>query len=184
MRQSKMYVLVGPSASGKSALIEEVMRNRSDFCYIKSLTTRPKRSEYESNYRFVGKAEFDSAIQTGALLEWSTYAENLYGTAASEIELALENGINGIKAMDYNGACAIKRRFNERCVTVFIHRPMDVLLAALRSRKVSEDEKTRRIASLQKEMKNHSLCDAVLQNKKDLSYLYQQFDQLVEKGQD
>lgn len=180
MSQTKLYVLVGPSGSGKSMLIDEIMARRIDFAYIKSMTTRKPRSQNESNYVFVTEAEFNSAIETQELLEWSRYAGELYGTTFTAVDDVLHAGKNAIKAMEYQGAIRMKKRYGEQCVTVFLHRPKEDVIQAIQERTSSEAEKARRIASLDEEYERKNLFDHILFNNLDPENLYQQFVAMME----
>lgn len=180
MSQTKLFVLVGPSGSGKSMLMDKIMARRTDFAYIKSVTTRKPRSQNESNYVFVTETEFNFAIERRELLEWSRYAGELYGTTFTAVDDVLHAGKNAIKAMEYQGAICMKERYGERCVTIFLHRPKDAVIQAIQERTCSDAEKARRIASLDEEYERKNLFDHILFNNLDPENLYQQFIALVD----
>jgi len=82
-----MVCLVGPSASGKSIICDELVKNPI-FRKVKALTTRnPRPDGRDANeYKFVTDQEFKEAIERGDLVEHTNYAGHLYGIAKSEIQ--------------------------------------------------------------------------------------------------
>lgn len=78
-------MIVGPSAIGKSTLMNEMVRMRDDFAYVRSFTTRSKRPGEASYYDFITR---DQALTIRENDEAITYVEHptthdLYGTTVA-----------------------------------------------------------------------------------------------------
>ena len=82
-----MICLVGPSASGKSFICDELVKNPL-FRKARALTTRTARPDGADaeDYKFVTEQEFLDAIDRDDLVEHTVYAGHRYGIAKSEIE--------------------------------------------------------------------------------------------------
>lgn len=92
--------LVGPSGSGKTTLILEMVARFPDrLAILKSLTTRPKRSDEDDLfYDFVSVEEMLGRQRDGRLIQISDYAGNHYGNDReyTETTLAARYGINAL----------------------------------------------------------------------------------------
>lgn len=174
-QRPKVYVLVGPSGSGKSMLMDMVLKWNPEFCTVKTLTTRSPRKEAEPNYEFVSEQEFQEMIDREELLEWSVYAGHFYGTAKYAISNVLASGKFVIKALDAEGARQVKMYYPDNCKLLFVYRNYQDLVSCIMKRDVSEEDKKRRIDSLNQEVLNCMLCDAVLLNVLTPDALYQEF---------
>mgnify|MGYP003302499323 FL=1 len=165
---NKLYCLVGPSASGKTAILEELLR-QNKAVRVPSYTTRPPRlgEVNGESYHFISEKQFQDMKNSGKFFETTTYANNHYGSCKEDIEVALEKD-NVVMALDICGAIAMKRLFPENATIVFIKRDKRVLIEAILERDVSNEEKTNRIISLSDELKNEDLADIVIYNNKSL----------------
>ncbi len=81
-----MLVLVGPSASGKTQVVQLLIKNYGMKKMV-TYTTRPKRvGEVEGiDYHFLTKEEFQKRILDNFFLEHVIYNGNFYGTSKSSI---------------------------------------------------------------------------------------------------
>ncbi|WP_155369752.1 guanylate kinase [Catellatospora vulcania] len=107
---TRLTVLSGPSGVGKDAVIEAV-RNRSAHVWLSvSVTTRRKR-DYEidgMHYTFVSRAEFQTLVDAGLLLEWAEFAGNLYGTPRAAVQDRLRAGVPVLLKIDLQGARQVR----------------------------------------------------------------------------
>src|SRR3989338_4594144 len=94
----KLIIVTGGStSSGKTTLVNYLLNEFPKFSRIITYTTRPPREGeiQEKDYYFLTRFKFQEQIQSGQILEWFEYADNLYGTGKQEIEKVL-NGKNKI----------------------------------------------------------------------------------------
>lgn len=100
-----IFALMGASGSGKTSLINEMLRRfPKELAPMKSLTTRPKRSaEDDLAYRFVTRGEFLALRDAGALIQSVEYDGNLYGDERGDIAAIFASGRHGIRPMVADG---------------------------------------------------------------------------------
>lgn len=106
----KLILVVGPSGSGKSALLEHLSLQMPDVIFPVSCTTRAMRpGEVEGEkYHFVSKDEFETRREAGDFLEWAPYGGNYYGTLKSQILGPLKEGKTVVREVEVQGARQIQ----------------------------------------------------------------------------
>lgn len=152
------FVFIGPSASGKT----EIM-NHLPYRKITSYTTRKKRSENEDEYHHITQDEFFRKIDEGFFFEYSSYADNLYGTSKDDVWQTIKEG-HAMKAMDITGALKAKEVFGKDCVIVYVRRPEEHIIRSIIERNVPIEDKVNRIRSISQEVKNAQFADIVIDN--------------------
>jgi guanylate kinase len=107
---ARLTVLSGPSAVGKSTVVEAIRRNRPEVWLSVSVTTRrPRPGELHGReYYFVGEREFREMADTGQLLEWAEYTGNFYGTPRAPVAERLAAGVPGLLEVDVVGARQVR----------------------------------------------------------------------------
>ena len=106
---NKILVIAGPSAVGKTTVMNEILRTNEGFEYIRSATTRaPRGDAFDSEYIYLSENEFKERIANGGMLEYTEYGENFYGTPKSEIERIFSAGKTPLLILDLNGVQSLK----------------------------------------------------------------------------
>ena len=160
MRETGLIVvLVGPSGSGKTAVAE-------NFEKLTTCTTRdPREGEINGiHYNFFTHEKFVEMLHENCFVEYSEYAGNLYGTRFEELDKALTANKEVVIVMDVNGAKAIKERYPNNSISIFLDRNKYDLIMAILERKISNEEKTKRIIQLDEDDKAREHCDYVVKN--------------------
>lgn len=167
--RGRLVVLAGPSAVGKSTVVDK-LRNAVDNLYFSvSMTTRdPRPGEVDGeDYFFVSRDEFQRRIDAGEMLEWADIHGGLQrsGTPAAPVREAMEAGRPVLVEVDLVGARAIKSMLPE-CTTVFLAPPSwDVLVERLTSRGTESQEVIeRRLATARLELAAQDEFDVVVVN--------------------
>ena len=82
MNKGSLFIISGPSGSGKDTVLKEVFKLLPDVAFSISTITRPMRvGEIEGEkYNFVTKEKFLSMLENDELLEFNEYVGNFYGT--------------------------------------------------------------------------------------------------------
>jgi len=107
---ARLTVLSGPSAVGKSTVVEAIRRHNPEVWLSISVTTRcPRPGEVHGReYYFVTEGEFKEMADAGELLEWARYAGNFYGTPREPVAERLEAGIPSLLEVDVVGARQVR----------------------------------------------------------------------------
>jgi guanylate kinase len=105
-----LTVLSGPSAVGKSTVVEAIRRHCPQVWLSVSVTTRrPRPGEVDGReYFFVGEQQFRVMIDDGRLLEWARYAGNYYGTPREPVAEHLAAGTPALLEVDVVGARQVR----------------------------------------------------------------------------
>jgi guanylate kinase len=115
MSSGLLIVLSGPSGVGKGTVCAELRRRMPELVYSVSATTRPPRvGEKEGvNYFFLTREQFQDMIRRDALLEYTEYVGNYYGTPREFVERTIAQGKDIILEIEVQGALQVKRKFPE-----------------------------------------------------------------------
>jgi guanylate kinase len=166
---SRIVVLSGPSAVGKSTVVRCLRDKVPDLHFSVSVTTRaPRPGEVDGvDYSFVTAERFQQLIDEGALLEWAEIHRGLHrsGTPAEPVRAAARAGFPVLIEVDLAGARAVKAAMPE-AMTVFLAPPS---WEALESRLVGRGTETpevraRRLATARDELAAQDAFDVVVVN--------------------
>lgn len=162
-----LIIISGPSAVGKSTVLEKVMKRLPKYWFSISATTRnPRPGESDGvEYYFVSRDRFEQMIAQGELLEYMEYAGNYYGTPRTPIEDHVRDGYIVILDVDVRGKLNIRERYDEG-VSVFIAPPsLEELESRLRGRGTeTEAVIQKRLAAASHELSYKDTYDFVVVN--------------------
>ncbi len=124
MNKGGIFIISGPSGSGKDTLLVELFKKRPEIKFSISSITRPMRvGEKEGEkYNFISREKFEEMLKDDMLLEHNVYVGNYYGTPKQPVIDAANNGIDIIIEVDVNGAKQIREKLPE-AVSIFIMPP-------------------------------------------------------------
>ncbi len=175
-------VVCAPSGSGKTSICRAYMDKDDLARYSTSLTTRPPRAGeiHGEDYRFVTNEEFTDAIKGDELVEYEKVHDWMYGTPKKEIEDALVNGERLLIDIDVKGGMAIKSRYPEETLTIFIKPPsVEELRKRLRGRGSESEEKIeRRLERYELELSKANDFDTIIKND-DFGEAVDQFSEAI-----
>lgn len=167
MSKGGVFIISGPSGSGKDTLLVELFKKRPEIKFsISSITRDMREGEKEGEkYNFISKDRFEGMIANDELLEYNVYVENYYGTPKAPVVAAVENGNDIFIEVDVNGAAQIREKLPE-AVSIFIMPPsFDELKRRLCGRGTEEPEVIeKRMASAIGEIKRASEYDYIVVN--------------------
>ena len=144
MVKTKPFVVVisGPSGTGKTTIIKELIERDSNLRYSISMTTRQKReNEIDGeHYYFVSEDEFKKRIKQGKYAEWALVYGDYYGTPKDFIEKTFFEGQNVVLDLDIKGGGKLMEVYPNG-VFIFVLPPsMNVLRNRLLERKTDNPD--------------------------------------------
>ncbi len=167
----KLFLIVGPSGSGKSSVLMKLKKAHPEYTYPLSATTRPKRTgEKEGDiYHFYTKKEFEKGIENDEFLEYAVvHQDHHYGLIKKPVIDSLKNGETVIREVDIQGFESIRERIpDENLVTIFITVPdkQELIDRIVNRATISEDELKKRLESMHREFALARECDYLVENK-------------------
>ena len=151
----RLFIVSAPSGTGKTTLVERLVRDMQGISMSRSYTSRPPRpGEADGvDYNFISRERFEAMIANGDLLEHAEVFGNWYGTGAAETRRTLAGGGDVVLVIDVQGARKVRNASFEH-VGIFVLPPsFEILEDRLRRRsKDSEVQIQRRLAVAQQEV--------------------------------
>lgn len=136
MNKGRVYIISGPSGSGKDSVMKKVFEKQPDIAFsISSITRDMRPGEVEGEkYNFISRERFEQMIKNDELLEHNVFVGNYYGTPKAPVINCIENGKDMLIEVDVNGAEQIRGKMPE-AVSIFIMPPsLEVLKKRLTGR--------------------------------------------------
>ena len=168
MNKGIVIVISGPSGSGKGTVVEQLRKIYPNAGVSVSATTRQKRTgEVDGvHYHYKSREEFEKLIESGEVLEHTTYNGNYYGTLRSEAEKIVNSGRDLILEIEVDGAGQIKKLLGDECTAVMLIAPdHKELERRLRGRGTDTEEAIlNRLATARKEINLAPMYDYIVVN--------------------
>ena len=164
---SHMFIVVGPSGTGKSTLLSHLMALRSTCTMSRSTTTRaPRGSEVNGvEYDFVDIPTFEKRIADGEFAEYANVFGNYYGTPHRMISDNVSAGMDVLFDIDVQGARNLKKKYPEAWCVLIAPPSMEVLEKRLRGRGTDAPEVIeKRLNTAKSELSQTDLFDFVIFN--------------------
>lgn len=167
MSKGGVFIISGPSGSGKDALLTELFKKCPQIKFsISSVTRGMREGEKEGEkYNFISREKFESMIENDELLEYNLYVDNYYGTPRKPVEQAVADNKDIFIEVDVNGAKSIREKLPE-AISIFIMPPSFRELKRRLSSRGTETEEiiTLRMAAALDEIKRANEYDYIVVN--------------------
>ena len=143
--KGKAVIFSAPSGAGKTTIVRALLASDLPLQFSVSATSRAPRGEenHGKDYYFLGINGFKDSVDKDGFLEWEeVYPDQFYGTLKSEIDRIWESGNAVIFDVDVYGGIALKEKFGDKALSVFLMPPsVEALEARLRFRQTESEEK-------------------------------------------
>ncbi len=162
-----LYIVSAPSGAGKTSLVRQLLAMDNQVRVSVSHTTRAKRpgEVNGSDYNFVSLGQFNTMIDDGQFLEFAEVFDNKYGTSQRWVQEQLDQEIDVILEIDWQGAQQV-RRLMPAALSIFILPPSrETLRTRLTGR--GQDNATvieRRMSDAVNEMSHYAEYDYLIIN--------------------
>ena len=141
MVAARLLVVSGPSGSGKSSIVRELIERLGIEFSVSATTRLPRPGERHGvHYNFISRRDFESMIENDELLEWAVYNNRYYGTPAALVEETLADQRDILLEIEIQGARQVRERKPD-AIMYFIAPPsLEELERRLRRRGDTSDE--------------------------------------------
>lgn len=170
MSEGKVVIFSAPSGSGKTTIVQRLLKERTDLGFSISATTRKPRGTSEKpgvDYYFFSIEEFKNRIDVGGMVEYEeVYPGVFYGTLKSEIERLWHLGKTVIFDVDVVGGVNLNQYFGKHALAIFVRAPsLEVVEQRLRGRGTEDEEGLKiRLGKIVEEWEYQSKFDYCLIN--------------------
>ena len=182
-KEGVLLVISSPSGTGKTTICKKLLEYDKNIHLSVSVTTRKKRkNEVEGiDYYFRSKKDFLNLKSQNSFIENALVFENYYGTLKSEVLEQLENGIDVLIDIDWQGTRQITQAMKGNLIKIFLLPPsIDELKKRLSKRNSdSIKEINFRMSKALKEIKHFDEYDYVLVNN-NLENTFQKIIKIIE----
>ncbi|QRV25589.1 guanylate kinase [Marinomonas foliarum] len=165
--KGNLFILSAPSGAGKSTLYKALLSQDKNVRISISHTTREARKgeEHGREYYFTDVEDFLDMIADDAFFEHAQVFDNYYGTSKTSVFSMLEQGLDVILEIDWQGARQVRQLYPE-ALGIFILPPsLNALEERLRGRGTdSDDVIQRRMSKAVNEMSHYDEYDFAIVN--------------------
>ncbi len=163
-----VLVISSPSGAGKTTICRKLLSDIDGIELSVSVTTRKKRKdEIEGkHYYFKSDKEFQKLVKKNEFLEYANVFGYFYGTLKSEIVSKIDNGLDVILDIDWQGTRQIEKHLQDDIVKIFILPPSMEELKSRLGKRDSENKENflKRMSEAKKEISHYKEYDFVLVN--------------------
>ncbi len=167
-RRGLLFVISSPSGVGKTTIVRHLLHLEPQTVMSVSVTTRPQRpGEVEGrDYHFINHDTFNNLLRQGYLLEHAEVYGNYYGTPKRYVFEQLEQGLDVVFDIDWQGTQQLAQVARQDLVSIFVLPPsLTELARRLRSRGLdSQYVVEARLAQTASELSHWAEYDYVIVN--------------------
>ena len=117
--RGNLYIVSAPSGSGKTTILQHLLRSFTDLKFSVSYTTRrPRQGEHNgTDYFFTDRATFLGMVERGQFLEWAEFNGELYGTGRGFVDEQKRHRVRGVRRVR-----AVRQRVDHQLAVAVVGR--------------------------------------------------------------
>lgn len=181
-RRGLLLVISSPSGVGKTSIVKELLKLDSQLVVSTSMTTRmPRTGEVDSqDYYFVDHLTFENFVNEGGFLEYAKVYGNYYGTPRKFVLDTIEQSIDIVFDIDWQGTQQLAQTAAKDLVSIFILPPsLEELAQRLKKRGLDSKEVIEsRLAQTTSELSHWAEYDYIIINE-DLDHSVKQIHNIL-----
>jgi guanylate kinase len=138
-----LFVISGPSAVGKTTVVNHLLEKNPELSRVVTCTTRPIRENEQDgvDYLFLSKNDFQKKIENNEFAEFSEVYDYYYGVLLEEIRNSMNKNKISLLVINWEGFQKIKKAINDNVTGIFINPPsIDELEKRIRNRRTDNEE--------------------------------------------
>ena len=178
-----IIILSSPSGAGKTTLVKKISKIANFHTSISYTTRIPRINELDGkDYFFIKEIEFNTLIKNNELLEYAKVFNNFYGSSKKKVLNKLNEGMNVIFDIDWQGTQQIKEQeLNYKLLTFFILPPSKKILLSRLAERENNNEKVikERMEKFDQDVLHWKDYDYVIINN-DLEVCYKQISEYID----
>ncbi|NVK31922.1 MAG: guanylate kinase [Gammaproteobacteria bacterium] len=166
-QSGQIFVITAPSGTGKTTLTRDLRNTVDGLGVCISHTTRtPREGEVNGeSYHFVDQTTFDAMVSNGEFLEYAPNYGNAYGTSLAAAQVVLDQGLDLVLEIDWQGAQQIKALRPDAIWILIVPPSMETLRQRLESRQTETAATLKtRIEAAQTEIDEAKAADYLIVN--------------------
>ena len=143
MSRGVLFVMSGPSGTGKGTICDRLIANADNnvFLSVSSTTREMRKGEADGvTYNYTTTEKFEKMIADGEMLEYAKYGGNYYGTPKKAVADMLSVGRNVLLEIEVQGALKVKNIFPDAILMFVVPPSMAELKKRLTERGRETDE--------------------------------------------
>lgn len=158
MKRGNIFFIIGPTAAGKTVIVNYILKHRPRTSRAISYTTREKRKGEVNgrDYFFVTEKQFKNLVKKKKFIEYSKVYGCWYGTSEDSFKKTKDD-YDVIKIIDYKGAKKFKKSGPKATYIFFCPKNIGVLKKRLKER--GDTDIKERLKEYKKELEFRKECD-------------------------
>lgn len=165
MPKSQIIVICGPTAVGKTVVIQQVLKQIPSLKTGITYTTRSPREKASEDkvMRYISREAFEEKIQSQTFLEWAEYNGNYYGTSKETLAASADQAL--LLNLDIRGSLQIKTMYPESLLIFIAPENIGQIRERLKRRNLSEAELASRLQAATECLAGKDNFDHIIINK-------------------
>lgn len=188
MAKPNIFVIAAPSATGKTTLVEMLLKEMGDKLSkaITATSRAPREDEIQGEcYYFYPHGEFEKKIEKGFFLEWANVHGRKYGLPKHELERILTSGKQPLLVLDIQGVEHIREKLDKnlynKVIDIFVLPPSEeeVVRRMKKRGPCTDEEVATRLETMRVEMMNKDKFSYQVMND-DLNRCFEEIKRIIE----